>query len=214
MLPGEVIGGNDSVHFQSHVASNREYSQAGTLEEWRAEVSAFCVGNPLPHTLGSGQRPGRPTVIVDRPLGRLLLTAENGAVRALDWVDNGNATPMTSAASEPVLALAALQLADWFAGRRRGFDLPLEPGGTAFQRRVWAALAAIPYGETRTYGQLAAALGSGPRAVGGACGRNPIPIIVPCHRVLAASGGEGGYSGFGGLATKRHLLEFERSRND
>ena len=88
------------------------------------------------------------------------------------------------------------------------FDLPLAPAGTAFEGRVWAAMQAIPYGETRCYGDLAEATGSAPRAVGRACGKNPIPIVVPCHRVLAKTG-LGGYSGDGGLVTKQRLLALE-----
>jgi methylated-DNA-[protein]-cysteine S-methyltransferase len=87
--------------------------------------------------------------------------------------------------------------------------LPLTPAGTPFQRRVWATLAEIPFGQTRSYGDLARELGSGPRAVGGACGRNPIPLLIPCHRVLTADGHLGGYSGQGGLVTKMQLLRHE-----
>jgi methylated-DNA-[protein]-cysteine S-methyltransferase len=103
------------------------------------------------------------------------------------------------------------QLAEYFAGERREFDLPLAPSGTAFQLRVWAALLEIPYGETTSYGALAATLGLGPagsRAVGAANGRNPISIVVPCHRVIGAGGALIGYGG--GLPTKRALLDLER----
>ena len=112
------------------------------------------------------------------------------------------------AAKTPLLSEAARQLDAYFAGGRTDFDLPLAAAGTVFDRRVWAAMRAIPYGETRTYGDLAHLTDSGPRAVGRACGRNPIPIIVPCHRILAR-GGLGGYSGAGGLATKTRLLALE-----
>jgi methylated-DNA-[protein]-cysteine S-methyltransferase len=108
----------------------------------------------------------------------------------------------------PLLDEAARQLAAYFDGRLRDFDLPLAPAGTAFEGRVWTAMQAIPYGETRCYGDLAGATGSAPRAVGRACGKNPIPIVIPCHRVLA-KGGLGGYSGEGGLATKQRLLALE-----
>ena len=91
----------------------------------------------------------------------------------------------------------------------RSADLPLAAHGTDFQKRVWAAMSEIPYGETATYGGLATMLDSGPRAVGMACGRNPIPIVVPCHRVLASGGREGGFSGGSGLPTKRQLLAIE-----
>ena len=106
------------------------------------------------------------------------------------------------------IAEAARQLDDYFAGKLTVFDLPLRPAGTAFERSVWAAMQDIPYGETRCYGDLAAATHSAPRAVGRACGRNPIPIIIPCHRVLG-KGWMGGYSGAGGLKTKEALLTLE-----
>ena len=101
------------------------------------------------------------------------------------------------------------QILDYLAGRLRAFDLPLAPAGSVYQRRLWRALQEIPFGETRSYGMIAHQLDSGPRAVGQACGRNPLPLLVPCHRVLAAGGKLGGYSGGNGLATKRHLLQLE-----
>ena len=113
-----------------------------------------------------------------------------------------------ASADSPVLLAARCWLDAYFAGRRPGVaGLPLAPRGTAFQRRVWDALLAIPYGETRTYGELAAELGSSPRAVGSAVGRNPISVIVPCHRVLGADGSLTGYAG--GLDRKRALLALE-----
>jgi methylated-DNA-[protein]-cysteine S-methyltransferase len=101
------------------------------------------------------------------------------------------------------------QLRGYFAGGKRGFFLPLSPPGTPFQQRVWAELARIPFGERRTYAQVAEALGGRglARAVGNACGANPLPIVIPCHRVVASNGGLGGFSG--GLAVKRLLLELE-----
>jgi methylated-DNA-[protein]-cysteine S-methyltransferase len=105
---------------------------------------------------------------------------------------------------------AAVQLREYFAGERRTFDLPLTPQGTPFQRRVWDAVAAIPFGTTQSYGAVAAAIGapSAVRAVGAANGQNPWPIIVPCHRVI---GGDGSLTGYGGgLPVKQTLLEFER----
>ncbi len=111
---------------------------------------------------------------------------------------------------------ACAALDEYFAGTRRDFDdLPLAPrGGTAFQRVVWAELRRIPFGETRSYGQLAAALGKpgASRAVGRANGANPIPLVVPCHRVIGANGALTGFSAVGGIATKRGLLAFERSQ--
>jgi methylated-DNA-[protein]-cysteine S-methyltransferase len=109
----------------------------------------------------------------------------------------------------PVLRAAAAQLAEYFAGKRRTFDLPLAPHGTPFQLAVWSALRAIPYGETRNYAELARAIGrpTASRAVGAANGKNPLGIIVPCHRVIGASGALTGYAG--GLSAKRWLLELE-----
>ena len=105
---------------------------------------------------------------------------------------------------------ALAQLAEYFAGRRRCYDLPLHRRGTPFQLAVWDAVAGIPYGETRSYGELARALGrpAASRAVGAANGANPLPIVIPCHRVVGASGRLTGYAG--GLTTKRRLLELER----
>ncbi len=110
-----------------------------------------------------------------------------------------------------MLELAAAQLAAYFAGERTTFAIPLAAVGTAFQREVWDALVAIPYGVTRSYGELAIGLGrpTGSRAVGAANGKNPISIVVPCHRVIAASGELTGYAG--GLAAKQWLLAHERT---
>ncbi|WP_374763126.1 methylated-DNA--[protein]-cysteine S-methyltransferase [Yunchengibacter salinarum] len=137
------------------------------------------------------------------PIGDLTLFDQRGAITALSfgWCD----------LQEPsfVLQQAKDQIDAYFDGHRTGFNLPLAPFGTDYQKRVWRALARIPYGETRQYGELAAELGSAPRAIGGACGRNPLPILLPCHRVLAADGGLGGYSGEGGVDTKKALLILE-----
>ena len=137
------------------------------------------------------------------PLGDLTLFEEDGAIVSLDWgaVNGGEETPL--------LVEAVHQLDSYFDGALKDFDLPLAPFGTAFQKKLWTALQAIPYGETLTYGQLALRIDSGPRAIGGACGRNPIPVIIPCHRVLASGGKMGGYSGLDGLDTKKFLLRLE-----
>ena len=141
------------------------------------------------------------------PVGRLALEADGEALGAVRWAGAGERAAKTP--SVPVLREAARQLERYFAGRLKKFDLPLAPHGTDFHKRVWALMSDIPFGETATYGGMAMALGSGARAVGTACGRNPIPIIVPCHRVLASGGREGGYSGGQGLPTKRRLLALE-----
>ncbi len=139
----------------------------------------------------------------DSPVGRLLILEEDEAIVRVDWAGERSAGEPT-----PLLAEARRQLAAYFAGRLRHFDLPLRPQGSPFDHKVWAAMRQIPYGETRCYGDLAHDIGSAPRAVGNACGHNPIPIVIPCHRVLARSG-LGGYSGNGGVMTKRALLALE-----
>ena len=144
---------------------------------------------------------------VDSPVGRLALEADHDVLTRVRWAGDGETAD--AAPRHAVLAEAVRQLDLYFARRLTRFDLPLAAEGTAFQKRVWAAMVEIPYGETATYGGLAMALGSGPRAVGTACGRNPIPIVVPCHRVLASGGREGGFSGGRGLPTKRQLLAIE-----
>jgi len=139
---------------------------------------------------------------IPSPVGQLTIDEENEAIVAIRWAD------MPAGNGSPLLAEAARQLDAYFAGRLSHFDLPLAPAGSPFEARVWAAMQQIPYGETRSYGDLASAIGSAPRPVGRACGHNPIPIVIPCHRVLAR-GGLGGYSGAGGLATKTRLLALE-----
>lgn len=143
-----------------------------------------------------------PSLSVPSPVGQLTIEEEDGAVVAIRW---GDGVPSNGS---PLLAEAARQLDAYFAGRLTEFDLPLAPAGSRFEQRVWAAMQTIPYGQTRCYGDLAHTVGSAPRAVGGACGKNPIPIVIPCHRVLAKIG-LGGYSGEGGLATKERLLVLE-----
>ena len=143
---------------------------------------------------------------VDSPVGRLAVEADDEAVTAVRWAGSGERARDTPSA---ILREAARQLDRYFASRLKRFELPLAARGTDFQQSVWAMMRAIPYGETATYGGMAMALGSGPRPVGMACARNPIPIIVPCHRVLASGGKEGGFSGGRGLPTKRQLLALE-----
>ncbi len=146
--------------------------------------------------------PVMPQLTLHSPLGELTLSEEDGALVALDWGRGRDQDPT------PLLREAAEQLHDYFDGARTSFQLPLAPHGTAFQRRVWDALRRIPAGETRSYIAVARELGTAARAVGQANGRNPIPIIIPCHRVVGAKG-PGGYSADGGLDTKRFLLALE-----
>ena len=137
------------------------------------------------------------------PVIDITITEFDGAIVSLDW----GWSPFQE--SSPLLQEAKRQLDLYFDGDLTRFDLPLQPMGTKHQEKVWAAMQAIPYGETRTYGDLALEIGSAAQAVGTACGRNPIPILVPCHRIVASAGKLGGYSGDGGLHTKRALLVLE-----
>lgn len=138
---------------------------------------------------------------VTSPLGPLTLIADAVGITALEWRDgrrDGTA----------VLEQAATQLDDYFAGKRQEFTVPIRLTCSDFQRAVCAAMSAIPFGETRTYGDLAEQLGMPAQAIGQACGGNPLPILIPCHRVLGANG-LGGYSGEGGIETKVWLLRHE-----
>ena len=140
------------------------------------------------------------------PLGTLLLTLSGGVLTRLRLTEEA---PDTSPATPSPAARRVLrELAEYFAGTRKKFSVPIAPAGTTFQRQVWAALRSIPYGEVRTYGEIAHQIGSpgAMRAVGGACHANPVPIVTPCHRVVAAHG-PGGFGS--GLAIKRRLLALE-----
>jgi len=137
------------------------------------------------------------------PVGSLTLFEIDGALTAIEW---GRAP---EGESTPLLDEARRQLDAYFDGMLKDFDLPLGLDGSPFQVAVWRAMLDIPYGETRTYGALADRVGGVARAVGTACGDNPIPIVVPCHRVVGAGGKLTGYSGGEGIETKRHLLRLE-----
>ncbi|HEX5723882.1 MAG TPA: methylated-DNA--[protein]-cysteine S-methyltransferase [Longimicrobiaceae bacterium] len=154
------------------------------------------------------------------PVGPLLVEHDGAAVRSIRFWRQGEHPPAGTrdepARDDALGRRVAEQLRDYFAGTRSEFDLPLHAEGTDFQRRVWDALRAIPFGQTRTYGDVAAQLGlrpRGARAVGQANARNPLPIVVPCHRVLGAGNALGGYMGSGpdgeGAALKRWLLRHE-----
>ncbi|HJS33907.1 MAG TPA: methylated-DNA--[protein]-cysteine S-methyltransferase [Pseudoxanthomonas sp.] len=148
---------------------------------------------------------------LDSPVGTLTLAATDDGLHAIEFPRNrhpANRAGWTEG-RHPVLELAARQLGEYFAEERRAFDLPLAPRGTDFQRVVWLALAGIAYGETISYAQLAQRVGkpTAMRAVGAANGRNPLPIVLPCHRVIGADGSLTGFGG--GLPTKQFLLELE-----
>jgi len=140
-------------------------------------------------------------------LGPVAITAAGGAIVSMDFLPPG--TPLSTTPPPPLLAAAGAQLQQYLAGQRQAFELPLAPAGTAFQQHVWTLLTEIPFGAIATYGEIAARAGraGAARAVGAACHRNPIPIFIPCHRVVAAGGRLGGFSL--GLDLKRRLLTLE-----
>ena len=145
----------------------------------------------------------------DTPVGKLCIGEENGCITHVTW----SKIPQEYVLEETELILnCKKQLEEYFAGNRKTFDLPLAPAGTAFQQKVWKALTEIPYGETRTYGEIAVAVGNpkAARAVGMANNKNPIGIIIPCHRVVGANGKLVGYAG--GMEKKEFLLELEKQK--
>lgn len=144
-----------------------------------------------------------PQLSFHSPVGDITISEESGVIVSVDWGwarDNQTTS---------LLRKAKQKFERYFDGKLEDFDLPVDPHGTDFQKKVWRAMVKIPYGHTKTYGDLAKALKSAARAVGGACGANPIPIIIPCHRVLGSGGALGGYSGDGGVDTKVALLKLE-----
>jgi len=151
--------------------------------------------------------------LVDSPIGQLRLVERDGAITAIDFhpFTYADGRPRGEQADDhPLLVACAGQLEEYFAGDRTTFDLPLAPVGTSFQQRVWEELVTIGYGRTATYGQIAGRLGltgHGARAVGLANGRNPIPVVIPCHRVIGANGSLTGYAG--GMDRKQLLLSLE-----
>ena len=145
----------------------------------------------------------------ESPLGTLKLVSDGERLRRIEFPDQHQPEPQGQAQNDPVLDACARQLEEYFAAGRNHFDLPLAPGGTEFQRQVWSALSQIPYGELRSYRDIAEAIGrpAAVRAVGAANGRNPLPIVVPCHRVIGSDGSLTGFAG--GLAAKSSLLRLE-----
>lgn len=154
-----------------------------------------------------------PARTIETPVGALTLQETAGAIDRIGWGDAAHAD------ETPLLAEAARQLVEYFAGARREFDLPLRLAGTPLERAVWRAMCAIPCGATQTYGEIArqiaaagidaAGIDADARRVGQACGANPIAVVVPCHRVTGAGGTLVGYSGGAGVETKRWLLQHE-----
>lgn len=170
-------------------------SPVGTLLAVGDETGA------LTHLHMAGQRYG---VTADPSWTEVTREGDRGAGRGASCSSRG----WSSLGEDPDgFAAVRTQLAEYFAGERREFELPLAPAGTPFQQKIWETVRAIPFGTTTTYGAIAAATGSAPRAVGAAVGRNPIGIVVPCHRVIGATGALTGYAG--GLDRKRRLLAHE-----
>jgi methylated-DNA-[protein]-cysteine S-methyltransferase len=156
--------------------------------------------------------------VMDSPVGKLKLVASDKGLAAILW-ENDNPRrvrlgELVEDGKHPIIRETEQQLNEYFDGKRRSFSLALDMGGTRFQNDVWEALLAIPFGETRSYGQLAKQLGNpkATRAVGAANGRNPISIVVPCHRVIGSSGRLTGFAG--GLDRKAHLLDLEAGNGE
>ena len=146
---------------------------------------------------------------LETPIGSLRLVSDGTHLLAIEFEGQYSEDMQGSECSDPVLASCAQQLSEYFAGARQGFELPLGAHGTPFQQSVWAALLDIPYGEVRSYRDIARSINNeaAVRAVGAANGRNPLPIVVPCHRVIGSDGSLTGFAG--GLKTKTQLLQLE-----
>lgn len=153
---------------------------------------------------------------LNSPAGKLKLVASEKGLAAILWEKDKEArVKLPESLENPkhaILVKAGSQLAEYFAGKRKSFDIDLDPAGTAFQKRVWSALSAIPFGEVRSYSDISKKIGcpGGMRAVGAASGRNPNSIVVPCHRVIGADGNLTGFAG--GLENKEYLLKLERAQ--
>jgi len=148
-----------------------------------------------------------PTLIIDSPVGALFLCSDGYAITQLSWLDDKASQPTDD--PDPACLLAATELQAYFAGSLQNFTIPVSLGGSKLQRGVWNAMVKIPFGAVLTYGDVAHALGTGPQAVGIACGQNPVPIIVPCHRIVGDGRKLTGFSGGNGVETKAFLLDLE-----
>jgi methylated-DNA-[protein]-cysteine S-methyltransferase len=151
--------------------------------------------------------------IIDAPIGAVTLIANDRALVSLLWGKNSNVDKYQFEDQHPMLLKSEIQLREYFLNQRTTFDIPLEPAGTEFQKQVWRELLKIPYGETISYGEQARRLGrpTSARAVGAANGKNPIGILIPCHRVIGASGALTGFAG--GIEMKKKLLMIEGREN-
>jgi len=139
------------------------------------------------------------------PVGDITISDEDNILVSLDW----GWSPFST--KTPFLESIKQRLDHYFNGENPDIDIPLKLCGTPFQKSIWQEMLKIPYGETMTYGEIAGNIGSHPRAVGTACGLNPIPIIVPCHRIIGKTGKLTGYSGGDGIETKKFLIELEKT---
>lgn len=153
------------------------------------------------------------TAYLETPVGRLSVEGDGSAITKVRWVAPDTGDPLVPD-GDAIVEEARRQLRAYFDRKLKAFDLPLLPKGTAAEKQIWNVMCKIPYGGTMTYGEMTMAVGRDPRQgdardIGKACGANPIPVIIPCHRVMAAGGRMGGYSGRGGTETKRRLLAFE-----
>ena len=163
---------------------------------------------------GEQRHVGYKQIQMESPMGLLVLSAQNGKITEIYHVSGQTPNLPSISESEPVLNLAARQLSEYFTGKRTSFSFPMLSSGTPFQKSVWDALVKIPYGETRTYGQIAQIIGNpkASRAVGMACNRNPIMIVVPCHRVIGSDGTLTGYAP--GTQLKQIVLDIERQTKE
>lgn len=154
-----------------------------------------------------------PYKIITSPVGILTLVTDNKSLTQIGWENPGSVPverdPAYEDENHPLLLQAAEELNEYFAGKRQSFSIDVNPEGTEFQKKVWKALLTIPFGKTKTYGEIAALIGNpdAVRAVGGAANKNPVPVIIPCHRVIGADGKLVGFGG--GLQRKEYLLEVE-----
>jgi len=144
---------------------------------------------------------------ITTPVGALSLSSNGRAITRVAWIRDG--APTQDCPSDPILDAAAREIAQYFAGSLTRFTTPVHLEGSTLQLGVWKVMRAIPCGQVLTYGDVARAVGSEPQAVGTACGQNPIPVIVPCHRVVGAGGKLTGFSGGNGIETKAFLLDLE-----
>ena len=154
------------------------------------------------------------TIAFDSPIGRLLIHSDGTHLVGLDILaesDRALTTHLPQTSDDQIITNTLTQLQEYFAGTRTSFDIPVKTSGTPFQQKIWATLQSIPFGHTMTYQELGekAGVGRAPRAVGGAVGKNPIALIIPCHRILGATNTITGYSGGEGVVTKEHLLRLE-----